>query len=79
MLKRDDVIKLVADLVTNNDEYKHTVDLSNPELTVVVEIIKVHCVYNLYRRILTSYPEPVLSECSEGLPQAMQVQHPCSY
>ena len=40
-VKRDDVIHLLASMVTKNGDYSHTVDLSNPELTVVVEIVKV--------------------------------------
>ena len=38
---RDDIITALASLVTRNGDYSHTVDLSNPDLTVVVEIIKV--------------------------------------
>ena len=41
MIKRDDVIKLLASMVTRNGDYDHIVDLNNPDLTVVVEIIKV--------------------------------------
>ena len=40
-LKRDDVIKLLACMVTKNGEFPHTVDLNNPELTVMVEVVKV--------------------------------------
>ena len=40
-LKRDDVIKLLACMVTKNGEFPHTVDLNNPELTVIVEVVKV--------------------------------------
>ena len=39
---RDDIITALASLVTRNGDYSHTVDLSNPDLTVVVEIIKVN-------------------------------------
>lgn len=41
-VSRDDIIKVLASLVTQNGEFSHTVDLSNPDLSVVVEIIKVH-------------------------------------
>ena len=41
-LKRDDVIKLLACMVTKNGEFSHTVDLTNPDLTVMVEVVKVH-------------------------------------
>ncbi len=39
--KRDDVIQLLAGMVTRNGDYSHRVDLNQPELTVMVEIIKV--------------------------------------
>lgn len=41
-VSREDIIKTLASLVTQNGDYSHTVDLSNPDLTIVVEIIKVH-------------------------------------
>ena len=41
-VSREDIIKTLASLVTQNGDYLHTVDLSNPDLTIVVEIIKVH-------------------------------------
>ena len=39
-MKRDDIIKVVAD-VANAGGITHKVDLSNPELVICVEIIKV--------------------------------------
>ena len=40
-VNRDDIIKLLASMVTREGDFSHVVDLSNPDLTVVVEIIKV--------------------------------------
>ena len=39
---RDDIIKALATLATQNGDYSHIVDLSNPDLTIVVEIVKVN-------------------------------------
>lgn len=39
--KRDDVIRLLASMVTKNGDFPHTVDLNNPDRTVLVEIVKV--------------------------------------
>ena len=40
-VKRDDIIELLASLVTKNGDFSHKVDLNNPDLCVIVEIIKV--------------------------------------
>lgn len=37
---RDNVILWVAEVVNKGDIYKHKVDLSNPDLVIIVEIIK---------------------------------------
>lgn len=42
VVNRDDIIKVVATMATKNGEFDHQVDLSNPDLTIIVEIIKVH-------------------------------------
>ena len=39
---RDDIIKTLASLATRNGDYSHTVDLNDPDLTIVVEIVKVN-------------------------------------
>ena len=41
VIKRDDVIQLLASMVTKNGDFPHAVDLNNPELTILVEIVKV--------------------------------------
>ena len=41
-VNRDEIIKLVAGMVVKNGDFDHQVDLNNPDLTIVVEIIKVH-------------------------------------
>jgi len=38
---RDNVILWIAEAVNKGDTYKHKVDLSNPDLVILVEIIKV--------------------------------------
>ena len=38
---REEIIKILASLVTRNGDYPHRVDLGNPDLTIVVEIVKV--------------------------------------
>ena len=40
-MKRDDVIKLLASMVTADGDYPHVVNLHEPDLMVVVEIVKV--------------------------------------
>lgn len=46
-LKRDQVIKLLASLVTDEGAYPHTVCLDNPQLVVCANIIRVRmCVCN---------------------------------
>ena len=40
-VNRDEIIKLVAGMVVKNGDFDHKVDLNNPDLTIVVEIIKV--------------------------------------
>lgn len=47
MLKRDDVIRIVASLVTREGEYPHRVNFDEPELVVIVEIIRVSVIYTL--------------------------------
>ncbi|XP_038064339.1 THUMP domain-containing protein 1-like [Patiria miniata] len=47
-IKRDDVIKLMAAMVTSKG-IKHKVDLDDPELSVVVEIIKNVCCLSVLR------------------------------
>jgi tRNA acetyltransferase TAN1 len=37
---REDIIKTLASLVTRSGDYPHVVDLRNPDLTIIVEIIK---------------------------------------
>lgn len=37
---RDNVILWIAEAVNKGDVYKHTVDLSDPDLVILVEIIK---------------------------------------
>lgn len=37
---RDNVILWVAEAVNKGDTYKHKVDLSNPDLVILVEIMK---------------------------------------
>ena len=37
---RDNVILWIAEAVNKGDTYKHKVDLSNPDLVILVEIIK---------------------------------------
>ena len=55
-VSREVIIKLLASLVTQNGEFSHTVDLSNPDLSVVVEIIKVHIhVCNVQARTTVSF------------------------
>jgi len=41
VLKRDTVIRMVADLVTREDEYPHRADLKNPEFMVDINVIGV--------------------------------------
>lgn len=41
VLKRDHVINLVAGLVTMEERYPHRVDFDDPELVIIVEIIRV--------------------------------------
>ena len=41
VIKRDDVIQLLASMVTKNGDFPHVVDLNNPELAILVEIVKV--------------------------------------
>ena len=40
-MNREEIIKTLASMVTRNGDYPHQVDLLNPDLTIVVEIIKV--------------------------------------
>lgn len=40
-VNRDAIIKLLANMVNREGDFAHTVDLNNPDLTIVVEIIKV--------------------------------------
>lgn len=41
-LKRDDVIHLLASMVTHEGDYPHVVDLNSPaSTTVVIEVVKV--------------------------------------
>jgi hypothetical protein len=40
-VNREEIIKTLASLVTMNGDYPHQVDLLNPDLTIVVEIVKV--------------------------------------
>ena len=51
VIKRDDVIQLLASMVTRNGDFPHTVDLNNPERTVLVEIVKVSGVANSYESL----------------------------
>lgn len=39
-VSREEIIKTLAELVTLNGDYPHRVDLVNPDLTIVVEIVK---------------------------------------
>ncbi|CAI8001680.1 THUMP domain-containing protein 1, partial [Geodia barretti] len=39
-VNREEIIKTLASLVTMNGDYPHRVDLLNPDLTIVVEIVK---------------------------------------
>ena len=48
-VNRDDIIKTLASLATRNGDYAHTVDLRNPDLTIVVEIIKSNCCIGVVR------------------------------
>ena len=63
VIKRDDVIKHVASAVTMDGDYDHMVDLNNPDLTVVVEIIKVNKVLPVlgYRGLLKLFLEKLMS------------------
>ena len=47
---RDNVISWIAEAVNKGGTYKHQVDLSNPELVILVEIIKASqlLLHNLY-------------------------------
>ena len=47
-MNREDIIKLLASLVTRNGDFPHIVDLSNPDLSVVVEVIKVQIILIQY-------------------------------
>ena len=40
-VSRENIIKTLASLVTRSGDFSHIVDLSNPDLTIMVEIIKV--------------------------------------
>lgn len=48
-MKRDDVISAVAALVTGDGSFGHKVDLTSPELVVVVEVVKRHCLMSVVR------------------------------
>lgn len=41
VMKRDDVIRLLASLVTDEGAYDHVVNLKQPQLVVCAEIIRV--------------------------------------
>ena len=58
-VSREDIIKTLASLVTQNGDYSHTVDLSNPDLTIVVEIIKVHT-YTYNWHVLQVVEKPLI-------------------
>ena len=45
VMKRDDVIRLLASLVTDEGAYDHVVNLKHPQLVVCAEIIKVRSIY----------------------------------
>ena len=44
VMKRDDVIRLLASLVTDEGAYDHVVNLKHPQLVVCAEIIKVRSI-----------------------------------
>ena len=58
--RRDDIIKTLATLATQNGDYSHNVDLSDPDLTIVVEIVKVNqavwmCITSNLNFVLQAY------------------------
>ena len=48
VMKRDDVIRLLASLVTDEGAYDHVVNLKHPQLVVCAEIIKVRSIHLKY-------------------------------
>ncbi|XP_062522316.1 THUMP domain-containing protein 1-like isoform X2 [Corticium candelabrum] len=48
-LKRDEVISVVAALVDGDGSFGHKVNLTSPELVVVVEVVKKHCLMSVVR------------------------------
>ncbi|XP_065830360.1 THUMP domain-containing protein 1-like [Oscarella lobularis] len=56
-VKRDDIIKTVAHLVTQptseSTTYQHVVDLKNPDLVIVVEIVKNLCLMSVVKDYYT--------------------------
>lgn len=47
-MKRDDVIRLLASLVTDEGAYDHVVNLKHPQLVVCAEIIRVRSIHLKY-------------------------------
>ena len=53
-------------MVVKNGDFDHQVDLNNPDLTIVVEIIKVHPLlhYNTISSVPDQYNFPPISDTS---------------
>ena len=52
VLKKKDVIDLVAMIVTGNGSHPHVVNLDSPQLVVCVIIIKVHVLYSCWVQVV---------------------------
>lgn len=77
---RDNVILWIAQVVNKDDTYTHKVDLTSPDLIVLVEIIKVivYIVMHAFKQF-SFLIELMLYERCQGLSQAEKIQHSRTY
>ena len=67
---RDNVILWIAQVVNKDEMYTHKVDLTSPDLVILVEIIKVVFMCNIWFKItnfFVFFTEPMLYECYQRL------------